>query len=216
VTSAIQTAAPQAERFPLTLAIAAIIATGLGLAASALAIQWGASTPTPDALESSWQYVNIALVWTFILVWPAISLNRARLGKATLLLELAVLLVAATPAMGIAAFLTQVTIHMILFSAALQIAFALFAAGAMAWRRTIGPGVIAGILAAVAVALPIAGYIWAEFFPAASQSWRTFIPTVAASRAADSQFSPLFWWVLGTYALIGFALWTTAPTEPVA
>src|SRR6185437_12913367 len=145
--------------------------------------------------------------------WPAISLNRARLGKTTLLLELAVLLVAGIPAMGIAAFLTQVTLRMILLAAALQIAFALFAAGAMAWRRTIGPGVIAGTLAAFAVALPIAGYVWAEFFPAASQSWRTFIPTVAASRAADNQFAPLFWWIVGTYALIGFGLWGTAPRD---
>jgi hypothetical protein len=203
----------QGERFPLALAIAGIVATGLGLAASALAIQWGASAPKPDALEFSWQYVNVALVCTFMLVWPAISLERARLGKGTLLWDLAVLLLAATPAMGVAAFLTQVTLRMILLSAALQIAFAMFAAGAMAWRRAIGPGVIAGTLAAVAVALPIMGYVWAEFFPAAAQSWRTFIPAVAASRAADAQFGSLFWWIVGSYALLGFGMWGAAPRE---
>ena len=57
---------PNAKPVPFPTAIAAlgIIATGLGLAASALSIRWGAGTPGTDALGYSWVYVNAALAWT--------------------------------------------------------------------------------------------------------------------------------------------------------
>ena len=57
------------------------------------------------------------------------------------------------------------------------------------------------------------GYAWAEFFPAASQAWRAFIPAVAAARIAGGELESPVWWVIGTYALLGFGLWGTAPRE---
>jgi hypothetical protein len=204
---------PEVMRFPLGIASAGIVATGLGLVVSAMGVQWGASPPAPDALQMSWVYVNVALVWTWLLAWPALGLKRPQGGRLVLAWDFAALLVAAIPAMGIAAFLSGVNERMAWMATALQLAVGIFAMGAMAWRRFAGAGFVAGLLTAVGAALPVMGYAWAEFFPAASQAWRAFIPAVAAARIAGGELESPFWWVIGAYALLGFGLWGTAPRE---
>jgi len=198
-------------RFPLGLAAAGIVATGIGLVLSAAGVQWGAAPPAKDALDLSWIYVNIALAWTWLLVWPAIGLGRGKLGHGALLWDLLVLVVAAIPAMAVSGFLSSITGRMAGDFAALQLAIALLAMGMMAWRKRVGAGAIAAVLATLAVALPVAGYVWAEFFPGASQAWRGFIPVVAVARGAG--VGTPFWWIVGAYAVIGLGLWGTAARE---
>src|ERR1035437_9021492 len=96
---------PESEaplRFPLALAAAGIIATGLALLASACRIQWGAVPPAPDALPFAWLYVNLAMIWTWLLLWPAMALGSTpphSAPRAALALQLLTLLVAAIPTM---------------------------------------------------------------------------------------------------------------------
>jgi hypothetical protein len=199
------------DRFPLEIATAGIVATGVGLMASALGVQWGAHAPDPDALELSWIYVNVAMAWTWLLVWPAVGLCRERFDSVILLWDFLVLLACSIPAMGVAAFLSNVTPQMIGTMALLQVALGLFAMGAMNWRDTIGAGIISASLAVLGVATPIAAYIWMEFFPAASQAWIAFVPIVAITRVAKDAADTLTWWTAGSYAFLGLILWATAP-----
>jgi hypothetical protein len=208
-----QIASADPRRFPLGVALAGVLGSGAGLVISALGTQWGAATPEPDALEWSWTYVNVAMVWTWLLIWPAVGLRRTWIDKAMLAWDLGVLLVTAVPAMGMAAFLTGVPAGMVWMAAGLQISVGALAMGVMAWRRLLGSGLTAAVLAMLGVALPVIGYLWMEFFPAAVQGWRAFIPVVAAARVAENSLGSLLPWVAGSYALVGFGLWGTAPRE---
>src|SRR5215468_7257478 len=63
-----------AGRFPLGLCIASITTTSLGLSAAALGIKWGAAPPPGDALQSAWLYVHEMLMFTLLVIWPALDL----------------------------------------------------------------------------------------------------------------------------------------------
>jgi hypothetical protein len=190
--------------FPLTLCLAATLVTGLGLIASAANLQWGASPPDPDALQLAWSYVNIAWIWTWLLVWPALALTKPRPNRSHLLFDFLVILTAAIPALTIAAFLSATPTTQLLPTLAVQLATGLFTLGTLAHRRLL-PTLVAGFLATLAVVMPIMEYLWAEFFPAANQSWTRWMPLNAIT-AKDISYE-----IAAVYAILGIALFLTVP-----
>jgi hypothetical protein len=182
----------------------------MGLMASGLGVQWGAAPPAGDALELAWVYVNVALAWTWLVIWPGIRLSRQGGGRAELGWDFAVLIAAAIPALVIAAILSSASGRMVAGMAALQLSIGLLAMGAMAWRRRVREGVIATVLAVTGMVLPVAGFVWSEYFPVAPQAWLGAIPMVAVTRAAAGSLSG---WDALIYCSLGIVLLATAPRQ---
>ena len=201
----------EARRFPLGLCMVAVITTGAGLAASTCGLRWGAGPAGTDALDVAWLYVNIALTWTILALWPAIAMARLGDGRRGFLRDVAVLAVAAIPAMSVAGSLSGVTALAVCYAITMHVGTAIFAAGVMSWRVRIPPATIAGVLIGLAVVMPIVAYAWAEFFPAAGQGWIVLAPMLAIGRAAEGTAGSAIWWVAGFYAVVGMALWMLAP-----
>jgi hypothetical protein len=88
----------------------------------------------------------------------------------------------------------------------LQLALGIFAMGVMSWRGWIHAAVLAGILCGVGVLLPIAGYLWSEFFAATSRAWLGGIPVIAAVREAGGRGGTENAWLAGGYAAVGMVL----------
>jgi hypothetical protein len=202
------------RRFPLGLCMAGIVTTGAGLAASACGLRWGAGSAQADALDVAWLYVNVAMMWTILALWPAVAMGRAadvRRGRGGLFRDFAVLAAAAIPAMAVAAFLSGVSGSTACKALAVHAGAALLAAGAMAWRGRIGPAVIAGFLGGLAMVLPMVAYAWGEFFPAAGKGWMALVPMLAIDRAAEGSAGSVIWWVAASYAVMGTMLLLLAP-----
>jgi hypothetical protein len=191
--------------FPQGLCLAAILATGLGLTASAAGAQWGAAPKEPDALQMAWPYVNVAWMWTWLLVWPAIALDKSPADRSQLLFDFLILIVAAIPAIGIAAFLSGTPMSRLLRTLAVQLATGLFTGGVIGWRRRLPCALLAGFLATLAVVMPVAEYLWIEFFPTAPQIWTHWMPLNAIAG------KEIPYGISGVYALLGVALFLSAP-----
>jgi len=190
--------------FPLDLAIANLLTTGVALALAAANCQW--STHTPDALPHAWAYVNIAQLLATLALWPALSLSRKTLVSP--LIDAATLIIATIPTLAIAALLSDITLTAALPILAVQLALILFTLGVLQWRTRIPLSLIAGTLTALATVTSIFAYLWPEFLLTAPQSWLPIIPALAVTHA--------HWWPAILYALIGTLLTLTAPRHRLA
>jgi hypothetical protein len=197
------------KSFPLTLCLAATFFTGLGLIASAANLQWGAAPPDPDALQLAWPYVNVAWMWTWLLVWPSIALHPARGHRSTLLFDFLVILVAAIPSVSVASFLGGIPLRHMLPALLLQIATGILTLGILAWRRRVPPALLAGLLAIFAVVMPVAEYLWMEFFPAAPQSWMQSLPLDALAAFLTGHY--VSWGIPVIYTALGILLFLAVP-----
>jgi hypothetical protein len=211
----IEPATAPRSTFPLGLCIATVVVTGLGLVFSAGNASWAGDG---NALDEAWRYVNVALGAVWLVVWPAAALGLSmgaprRPGRASVVRELLAILMGATPAVVVAAAVAWPGWQTLWQAAALQGAVALLALGVVTWRaRRIG-GLLGTLLMAMALGLPLAGYVAAEFYPAASGNWRAFIPLAALYRAADGGATDTFRWVVGIFAVVGGAMWAAGPGE---
>jgi hypothetical protein len=201
--------------FPLGLCVGTVLVTGLGLVLAAGNASWAGEE---EALSEAWGYVNVALGAVWLVVWPAAALGVSTAGprrprRGSVVTELLAVLMAAAPAVGVAAAVAWPGWQTIRQAVALQGAVALLAMGVLTWRaRRIG-GLLATLLMAMALGLPVAGYVAAEFYPAARDSWRAFIPLAAIYRAANGGATETFRWVVGMFATIGGAMWAAGPGE---
>jgi len=204
-------------RFPLGLCILGITSTSSGLLAAALSVKWGAAPPTGDALPFAWLYVNVMLAFTWLIVWPAVALRPNRTGGPALtrllVNDAAALAIAAVPALGTAAFLSDIinfTTTLVVFQ---QAGIALFSMGVLAVsisgrdKYPTLPGLAAGLLATLTCAAPVFAFLWSNFFPRAPQGWSSALPLVAIHRAArNTSSSNAGWWIAAAYAFVGTAL----------
>jgi hypothetical protein len=200
-----------AGKFPLGLCMAAVITTGAGLAASACGLRWGAGSGTTDALDCAWLYVNVAMMWTILALWPAIAMGRGAGLRRSLFQDFAVLVVAAIPAMSVAAFLGGVSLSTAWSVMTVHVGAVTFAAGVMAWRGRMAPAVLTGFLGGLAMVMPMVAYACAEFFPRTGHGWMVLVPMLLIRRVANESGGAVAWWVAGGYAVAGIMLLATAP-----
>ena len=190
-----------AAPFPLALAIAAAVVTGLGPAAATLNVQWGVDA-RPDALRYAWIYTNIFIAAVLMLVWPAIALTPKR--RDSLLWDLPAIALAAIPALALAAFLSNVTAERILQTLTVQAGLAVFMAGMLTWQARAAVA-IAAAAAVLTLALPLVAYLDMEFL-GGSATWSLASPLITAASAAAGVDFQLCAWVVAAYALVGGVL----------
>jgi hypothetical protein len=174
----------QRELYPLALSLTSALLTALGLMAAALGIQWGAAPPPGEALPCAWLDVNILWSLVCLIVWPAAALRNPLPFR----WQWAAILVGALPSLGIAAFLSGVTVLMIAAMLALQFAAVLMVAGILRLRFRFPSvaHVLLILLTAATLAGPVAAFLWAEFFPLAPHGWLQALPLLAVAHAAQS------------------------------
>jgi hypothetical protein len=209
------TAPVRKDGFRWGLCAATIVLTGMGLLLAAGNVSW---TDQSDALNDVWVYVNVALGAAWLVAWPAAALANGfalprRPTRIAVLLEFATILMGATPAMGVAGAVAWPGWQTVAQSIAVQGAVALLAMGVLTWRARSFGGLLGVLLAVLALGLPIAGYVSAEFYPAAGESWRAFVPLAAVARAASGEATEMFRWVVGIFAVVGGALWSWGPGD---
>jgi hypothetical protein len=211
------------NRFPLAACAASILMTSLGLAASALDIQWGTAHNAHDALPQAWLYVGVMWMLTWLLAWPAIS--RAR-GSGGLFREWAGALIGAIPAAGLAALFSDATWPMIAAMIALQLGTGLLAAGLLAWagydqNTPVRTALVTGLLSMAGIVAPVLAFLQRDFFPGARDGWMQAIPLFVLQRAARhatdwSGVPAAIWWAAAIESCIGMTLlWFSAPTPPL-
>ncbi len=208
---------PPPDRPSPVFCIAAIALTGLGLLAAGLGIKWGAAPPPGDALRSSWFYVNIMLLATWLVFWPAWPpRSNPPAGRAAQMLgQWSCLALGAIPALCVSAFLSGVTFRVAAAPLLMQLAFSLFAAGLLTFaHRTRRPSTAAAaacILSALALAGPVLLFIASNFFPKINGNWAAALPAICLSQtlspaASGSAMPHAPALAAATYALIGLIL----------
>jgi hypothetical protein len=161
------------ERYPLGLCMAAIVATSLGLSAAALGVTWGAAPAAAgDAFRGAWRYVNVAAAGTWLLIWPATVLRPSQpelLAPRELLWSYAALWIGMLPALAASAVLSATAASAIASALGLQFTVSALAFGMLALagrlRSPAASALLAAWLAIVALVVPIAVFLWSEFFP---------------------------------------------------
>ncbi len=210
----------QREPYPLLLSLASAVLTFLGLAAAALGVKWGAAPPPGDALTAAWLYVNILWTLTWTILWPAAAL---RPGAAALPCgwQWAAILVGAFPSLGIAAFLSSVTLPRIAVMLALQLAISLLIAAILRLNSRFPRSAQAlfALVAALTLAGPVAAFLWAEFFPLAARGWLHALPLFVVSQAAGTPRAgtpnpPFPWIAVMVYAAVAGLLLLAAGAGP--
>jgi len=204
------------ETYPLGVSLTSVAMTSLGLTAAALGIKWGSPPPPGDALRAAWLYVHVMGMLTWLIVWPAAAL-RPRRGEAPLLWQGAAILVGDIPAVGLAGFLSNVTLPMIAIMLALQIGAGVLVMGILKLHeQTPAPaGALAGLLAAAGVMGPVAAFVWIQFFPLAWRGWFLGLPLLTVARAAGqsaehADSSPFLWGIAALHAGLGALLMLAA------
>ncbi len=197
------------HQFPLGICIATLATTGVGLWAALASVQWGAGQPRADALAFGLNYVNLALGAIWFLVWPA-AIYRQGVSNdiipSRLRLQILTILISAIPAMGIAAWLSMATTNELAQSIGLQLSFAFFSFGLLAFgrRSTCWQISIASVLAFLYLAMPAVAYLQLEFLPAISSHWMRVIPALALTGYNGS--NEWIWGIAAIYAAIGLLL----------
>jgi len=206
------------ERYPLALSIASVLMTWLGLAAAAGGIKWGSPPPPGDALRAAWLYVHVMWMLMWLIVWPAAALRPAppsspRRSDVPLIWQWAGILVGAIPAVGLAGFLSNVTLPMAGIMLALQIGASVLVSGILQLheRMPTVAGTLAGLLAAAVALGPVAAFLGAQFFPLAWRGWFLGLPLLTVAQAAgqpaaDAGISPVLWGIAGLHAVLGMLL----------
>ena len=207
-------AAPRkGSRFPLALAVTVILLTGVPLLLVGGNISWNSAA---DASAEAWSWANIALALGWLVAWPAAALppRPRRPTRVRVLLEILTIVAAAVPALAVAFALSAPGRQAVVKAVAVQGALALLAAGCVTWRARRGGALLGALLIALALALPIAGYLGAEFYPASGSAWHAFIPLVAVAHAAEGVTTESFRWMVLLFAAVGAALLTAGPGKP--
>ncbi|HVX87155.1 MAG TPA: hypothetical protein VH253_20390 [Phycisphaerae bacterium] len=217
----------QAERlppfaFPTGLCAGAIACTGVALILASLDVRWGVGASGADGLTRAWRYVNVALGMVWLALWPALAVRErgegrmvrrdADPGRWRPLLEFLAIAIGALPALGIAAAVGwpaegRAGWLNVAQTAAVQGAVGLLAAGVLSWRGRPAGRALAGILPALAFALPLAAFVLSQFYPAGDGPWEAFVPLLAMGRAANGEATDVFRWMVLAYAAAGGALW---------
>jgi hypothetical protein len=207
------------EPFPLLLSLAAALTTGTGLIAATLGIKWGSPPPPGDALPNAWLYVNILWTLTTLILWPAAALFPRASRALALSWQAAGLLAGVLPALIVSAYLSNITLPMLVYMLALQFASTLLML-AILHLHTRFPRVsevFYTLLAASVLLGPIAAFLWAQFFPSGSD-WSSALPLLTVAHAATAPkagpaTSALWLAPLLQVVLAGILfLWTTIPS----
>lgn len=206
--------------FPLGLCIATASATGLGLAASALNLQWGAQVSYSDALPFAWVYTNLGLLAALLLIWPAAALRGAGPTRRpdALTWDVPAMVLAAAPALALAAWIAGVSLLMIANTLAVQAATGLLVLGLLMWRgQSAGvQATLATFLAALLLTPPVLAYLQIEYFGQRA-AWLAFTP--AAALLAATRGAPDVLWLAAGYAILGVLLISArllSPPTPAA
>ena len=193
------------ESFPLGLSFATLLTTGLGLAAAAWGIQWGAPS-SGNTLANAWLYVNVMWMVTWLVIWPALALRPRHSTVAAAIApawQWSAILMAALPIELVAAFVAAIPLAASARMLALQSAASLFGLGLIQRYHQFprATALLAELMTALTLAGPVAAFIYAQFFPTASHPWFIACPLLAVGFAATGPASAPLWI---PSALLGF------------
>lgn len=198
------------ETWPTILCLASIAMTWAGLTVAATGVKWGVAPPPGDALPTAWQHVNIMLLLTIGVVWPAIAMRGRTLARRELLWQVAAVFTGAVPSVLVAAFVAGAGMQTVSATLAMQVGLAILLMGVIRARIAMA----ATLVAAWLLGGPIAAFIWRDLFPGRWDGWKCGVPTMVLG-GTGSGFTGC-WVLAGILAVAGIVVWCAGGEARVA